>query len=100
MVQADERKLQELELEGQGISYDSLQDIGREYNEVKAIELCKTMKKIAVDACESEDEKVAVKDMTLEQLEDFGILCKVGRNPYPIHAFDLLTENRNKAAKI
>lgn len=28
---ADARKLQELELEGQGISYDSLQDIGREF---------------------------------------------------------------------
>ena len=30
---ADARKLQELELEGQGISYDSLQDIGREFDQ-------------------------------------------------------------------
>lgn len=29
---ADARKLQELELEGQNISYDSLQEIGREYD--------------------------------------------------------------------
>jgi predicted HTH transcriptional regulator len=97
---ADARKLQELELEGQNISYDALQEIGSEYNEKKALELCKKMKQIAIASCESEEEKLAVKDMTLEKLHDFGILCRVGRNPYPTHAFDLLTDNRNKASKI
>jgi len=97
---ADARKLQELELEGQNISYDSLQDIGREYDENKALELCKTMKRIALEACETEEEKTSIKDMTLEKLEDFGLLCKVGRDRYPTHAFDLLTDNHNKAAKI
>ena len=58
------------------------------------------MKKIAVDACETEEEKLAVKDMTIEKLHDFGLLCMVGRNPYPTHAFDLMTDNTNKAAKI
>jgi len=38
--------------------------------------------------------------MTLAKLHDFGVLCMVGRNPYPTHAFDLLTDNTNKAAKI
>lgn len=97
---ADKRKLQELELEGQNISYDTLQDIGREYDENKALELCKIMKKIAIDACETEEEKIAIKDMTLAKLHDFGVLCMVGRNPYPTHAFNLLTDNTNKAAKI
>lgn len=41
-----------------------------------------------------------IEDMTLEKLEDFGLLCKVGRDIYPTHAFDLLTDNHNKAAKI
>ena len=95
---ADARKLQELELEGQHISYDSLQSIGQEYNINKALELCKTMKKIAVDACETEEEKLAVKDMTIEKLHDFGLLCTVGRNPYPTHASDLMADNTNKAA--
>lgn len=36
---ADARKLQELELEGQGISYDSLQDIGRGFNQKKSFDL-------------------------------------------------------------
>lgn len=97
---AGARKLQELELEGQNISYDTLQEIGCEYDEKKALDLCKKMKQIAIDSCETEEEKLAVKDMTLEKLHDFGVLCRVGRNPYPTHAFDLLTDNRNKASKI
>ncbi len=92
---ADARKLQELELEGQNI-----QEIGCEYDEKKALDLCKKMKQIAIDSCETEEEKLAVKDMTLEKLHDFGVLCRVGKNPYPTHAFDLLTDNRNKASKI
>ena len=43
---------------------------------------------------------LAVKEMTIAKLHDFGILCMVGRNSYPTHAFDLLTDNTNKAAKI
>lgn len=97
---ADMRKLKELELEGQNISYDTLQEIGCEYDEKKALDLCRKMKQIAMDSCETEEEKLAIKDMTLEKLHDFGIFCKVGRNPYPTHAIDLLTDNKNKAAKI
>lgn len=44
---ADPRKLQELELEGQNISYDSLQEIGSEYNEKLALDLCQKMQQIA-----------------------------------------------------
>jgi predicted HTH transcriptional regulator len=97
---ADARKLQELEMEGQNISYDTLQEIGCEYDEEKALTLCRKMSQIALDACDTAEEKLAVKDMTLEKLHDFGILCKVGRNPYPTHAFDLLTDNRNKASRV
>lgn len=97
---ADARKLKELELEGQGISYDSLQDIGREFEQKKALDLCTYMKRIAINACKTEEEKASIKDMTLEKLEDFGLLCKVGRDRYPTHAFDLMTDNHNKAAKI
>lgn len=97
---ADSKKLQELELEGQSISYDSIQEIGQEYDEKKALDLCKKMKKVAIDSCKTEEEKLAVKEMTLEKLHDFGVLCRVGRNPYPTHCFNLLTDNTNKAAKI
>lgn len=77
-----------------------MQDIGVEFDEIKAKELCKSMKSVAIEACEAEDEREAVKELTLEKLEDFGVLCKVGKKFYPTHAFDLLTDNKNKAAKI
>lgn len=35
------------------------------------------MKRIALEACKSEDEKAEVKDMTLEKLEEFGDGIKV-----------------------
>lgn len=97
---ADAKKLQELELEGQNISYDSLQEIGQKYEEKKALDLCRKMQQIAIDSCKMEDEKAEIKEMTLEKLEDFGILCRIGRNFYPTHAFNLLTDNKNKYAKV
>ena len=97
---ADTRKLKELEMEGQNISYDSLQEIGKKFDEEKVCNLCKTMKKIAVLSCKTEEEKNAIKDMTVEKLVDFGILCRIGKNLYPTHAFELMTENQSKSAKI
>lgn len=97
---ADARMLKELELEGQKISYDSMQYIGKEYDEKKALHLCKEMKRIALEACKSDDERAEVKEMTIEKLEDFGVLCRVGRQLCATHAFDLMTDNNNKYAKI
>lgn len=97
---ADKRKLQELELEGQRISYDSLQDIGEEYNEKKVIDLCHTMREIAIKSFHMDEDKITVKEMTIEKLEDLGLLCRVGKDLYPTHAFSLMTDNRMKYAKI
>ncbi len=68
-----------MELEGQGISYDSLQEIGREFDQKKSLDLYAYMRQTAISACKTEEEKASIKDMTLEKLEDFGLLCKVGR---------------------
>ena len=97
---ADVRKLKELEIEGQNLSYDKMICIGKEYNEQKALFLCKEMKRIALESCRTEDEKSQVKDMTIEKLEDFGVLSKTGKKICVTHAFDLMTENTNKNAKI
>lgn len=37
------------------------------------------------------DEKLDVYDMTIAKMEDMRILCKVGRNYMPTHAFNLMT---------
>ena len=97
---ADARKLRELELEGQNVSYDSMQEIGKKYDEQKALHLCKEMNRIALEACRTEEERENVKEMTIDKLEDFGVLCKIGRNLCPTHAFELMTDNKNKFAKI
>ena len=97
---ADARKLQELELEGQRIYYDSIQDIGQEYDEQKALNLCTQMKKIAIESCENEDQKAQVKDITIEKMEDMGLLCKIGKDFAPTHAFMLMTDNKIKYAKV
>ena len=97
---ADARKLKELEIEGQNMSYDKMQCIGKGYDEKKALHLCKEMKRIALEACKSEDEKAEVKDMTLEKLEDFGVLCRAGKSFTVTNAFELMTDNKNRNAKI
>ncbi len=97
---ADQRKLKELELEGQNISYDTMQDIGQEFDEQKALQLCKVMVQAAKESCKTEEEKSEIKSMTLEKLEDFGLLCRVGKNLYPTHAFNLMTENKYRFAKV
>lgn len=74
--------------------------IGKEYDEKKALHLCKEMKRIALAACKNEDEKAEIKDMTIEKLEDFGVLSKAGRKFSVTHAFDLMTDNKNKNAKV
>ncbi|MGN0506383.1 MAG: ATP-binding protein [Lachnospiraceae bacterium] len=97
---ADARKLKELELEGQNLSYDSMQLIGKEYDEALALKLCKEMQRVALESCKSDDERADVKEMTIEKLEDFGVFHRTGKQLVVTHAFDLLTENKNRYAKI
>lgn len=97
---ADARKIKELELEGQNLSFDKMQCIGKEYNEDKALYLCKEMKRIALEACKTEDEKAEVKDMTLEKLADFGVLNKAGKKYSVTNAFELLADNKKRNAKV
>lgn len=97
---ADVRKLKELELEGQNLSYDSMQLIGKEYDESLALKLCKEMQRVAMESCKSDDERANVKEMTIEKLEDFGLLHRNGKQVTVTNAFDLMTDNRNKYAKI
>lgn len=97
---ADLRMLQELELEGQRIHYDSIQEIGMEYMEEQALKLCESMRETALSSCKTEEERVDIQNMTIEKLEDIGLLCMIGRGYAPTHAFNLMTVNTVKQAKI
>lgn len=97
---ADSRILQELEMEGQHIYYDSLPEIGMEYDEEKAQKLCVAMREVALRSCRTEEQKSEVHDMTIMKLEDIGLLYKAGQDRVPTHAFTLMTDNKIRYAKI
>ena len=97
---ADARKLKELELEGQQVSYDMMPEIGVPYNEEDAKELMQRMYQTALDACRNDAEREEIHSLTAEKLEDFGILCKDGREYAPTHAFTLLTKPTDRNIKI
>ena len=113
---ADDRKLKELELEGQKISYDTLPEIDMEYSEREAKILCNAMEKVAYDVqttCvtreiqemsldpeQNTEETEIINKMTIEKLEDLGLLCRIGKDLQPTHAFRLMTKNKIRYAKI
>lgn len=107
---ADDRKLKELELEGQKISYDSLPEIDMEYSEKEAKELCDRMEQVAykaqitqtvqLDSEQGTGESAVINKMSIEKLEDLGLLCRMGKELQPTHAFMLMTQNKMRYAKI
>lgn len=97
---ADAIMLKELELQGSNRSYDSIQEIGVDYDESKALELCEKMKEVSLTNCNTTEEKLTVKDVTIGKLEDMGLLCRNGKKLVPTHAFMLMTDNKAKYAKI
>ena len=97
---ADERKLKELELEGQKISYDTMKEIGVDYSEEATTALMENMYQSALNACKTEDERSHVYPLSKQKLEDFGVLCKEGKNYKPTHAFTLLTNPLDRNIKI
>ena len=97
---ADARKLRELELEGQQISYDTMREIGAKYDADAVNALMNNMYQTALAACRTDEEREEVHPLTVEKLEDFGILCKEGREYAPTHAFTLLTRPMDRNIKI
>ncbi|MBQ7567754.1 putative DNA binding domain-containing protein [bacterium] len=97
---ATERKLKELELEGLKISYDTLPEIGVAFEKDKALQLCETMYQTALAACRSQEERDDVRPMTLEKLEDFGLLHRDGHELQITRGFTLLTKPLQRYVKI
>ena len=97
---ADPALLKELEMEGSHIYYDCLPEIGMEFDREKAEALCAAMKETALLSCRTAEERAEVHDMTVEKLEDMGMLYKSGNDYLPTHAFALMTENKCRYAKI
>jgi predicted HTH transcriptional regulator len=97
---ADARRLHELELEGQQISYDTMREIGVRYDPEAAKALMDHMYQAALSACKTDAERDEVHPLSVEKLEDFGILSKEGHDYVPTHAFTLLTRPIDRNIKI
>lgn len=93
----DSIQLKELELQGMNQSYDETVLVGHELDIEAAQKLCVDIKKYIV---ESTDGKVKVKDVTIQNLENWGIVKRIENTFVPTVAFDLLTTNSNRFAKV
>lgn len=93
-------RLKELEMEGMNISYDTLWEIGRKYDEMETKQLMDRMYNIALANSKNESEKESVHPLTIEKLEDFGILRRQDGKFVPTRAFTLLTNPKERYVKI
>lgn len=97
---ADEIRLKELEMEGVQVSYDSLWEIGRKYDAAATKALMDKMYQTALSNSKSAEDRASVHELTVEKLEDFGILRKEEGEYVPTRAFTLLTAPKERYVKI
>ncbi|MBQ7265673.1 MAG: putative DNA binding domain-containing protein [Firmicutes bacterium] len=97
---ADAAALKELQLQGENRSYDCMPEIGAEYDEQEAVDLCNKLKALALDNCEDSSAKTLIKELTIGKLEDIGLLYRNMNTLVPTHAFTLMTNNKYRFAKI
>lgn len=97
---ADEAILKDLELQGTHHSFDEMVCIGQKYDAEKAEELCAAIKRYMVEAVKTKSEKEKVKDVTVQNLINWGIIKNVDGTLVPTNAFVLLTDNTFPFAKI
>ena len=97
---AGEFILKELELEGARRSYDMLWEIGEFFDEKLTGSLMESMYQTALREYKGADAKNAVHRLSIEKLEDFGILLRKEGTLVPSRAFTLLTKPRERYIKI
>lgn len=94
----DGAMLKDLEYQGAGKSYDEIVNVEIDYDEEQALNLCND---IRVHIAESRELPInKVREITVTNLENWGILKKSGENYLPTNAFILCTSNGFRFAKI
>ncbi len=97
---ADEAILKDLELQGSNHSFDEIVCVEEKFDIKQAEELCAAIKKYMVEAAKTKSEKEKVKDVTLQNLINWGIVKSLDGTLVPTNAFVLLTNNTFPFAKI
>lgn len=94
----DEAMLKDLEYQGAGKSYDEIVNVEIDYDEEQALNLCNDIRVHIAESSELPINKV--REITVTNLENWGILKKSGENYLPTNAFILCTSNVFRFAKI
>lgn len=97
---ADEANLKDLELQGTNHSFDEMVCVEQKYDVNVAESLCFAIKKYMVEAARTNREKETVKDVTVQNLVNWGVLKNMDGALVPTNAFVLLTNNIFPFAKI
>jgi len=88
---AEPYMIKELQLEGTGTSFDTLQVVG-EITEEEIHSLCDRMYQHALARCQTEEQRAEQKKVTVNQLVSWKILVLFNGNYYPTNAWKLLTD--------
>ena len=97
---ADEAVLKDLELQGTHRSFDEMVCVEHKYDAGKAEQLCGAIKRYMVEAAKSNSEKEKIKDVTVQNLINWGVVKNMDGTLLPTNAFVLLTDNVFPFAKI
>lgn len=97
---ADEAILKDLELQGTNLSFDEMVCVEQKYSALQAEGLCAAIKSYMVEAAKTKSEKEKVKDVTVQNLINWGVVKNMDGTLVPTNAFVLLTNNTFPFAKI
>ncbi len=75
---------------------DQIDCVGQNVTDQEIKELCRSMKEVALINAVSNEQKAAVRDVTVQQLLSWGILVEGDGSIYPTNAYEILT-GRNGA---
>lgn len=97
---ADEAVLKDLELQGMHRSFDEMVCVEHKYDAGKAEQLCAAIKRYMVEAATTKSEKEKVRDITVQNLINWGVVKNMDGALLPTNAFVLLTDHVFPFAKI
>lgn len=97
---AAEAVLKDLELQGMHRSFDEMVCVEHKYNAGKAEQLCAAIKRYMVEAATTKSEKEKVRDITVQNLINWGVVKNMDGSLLPTNAFVLLTDHVFPFAKI
>lgn len=97
---ADAAIIKDLELQGTNHSFDEMICVEQKFDANQADNLCLAIKRYMVEAAKTKSEKEKIKDVTVQNLINWGIIKNFEGTLVPTNAFVLLTNNIFPFAKI